>query len=74
MLCFSANERLRHAFAEKANVVGPWLEGQIEQVVSIGMGGRGSLEGAIQNLQSLHSSVQTYKPNVDELERLNQVK
>ena len=41
------NERLRQSFAEKANAVGPWLEQQMEQVVNIGMGGRGSLETAI---------------------------
>lgn len=51
------NERLRHAFAEKANTVGPWLESQLEQVVQIGLGGRGSLEQAIRRLQEIYNQV-----------------
>uniref|UniRef100_A0A914XJU8 Alpha-actinin, sarcomeric n=1 Tax=Plectus sambesii TaxID=2011161 RepID=A0A914XJU8_9BILA len=66
------NERLRHAFAEKANAVGPWLESQLEQVVQIGLGGRGSLEQAIKRLQEIFNQAHTYKPNLDELERINQ--
>ncbi|KAF8382532.1 atn-1 [Pristionchus pacificus] len=65
-------ERLRQVFAEKANNVGPWLERQLEQVISIGMGGRGSLEGAIQQLTTIHQQANSYKPNLDELERIHQ--
>ncbi len=38
------NERLRVQFANKANVVGPWLEAQIDRVAAIGQMGKGSLE------------------------------
>lgn len=83
---FLDNERLRQAFADKANSVGPWLEGQLTTVAQIGMGGRGSLEQAIQALQvpNLHfgtakrllqdvnSRAHTYKGSLDELERYNQ--
>jgi actinin alpha len=67
-----SNDRLRHQFGEKANVVGPWLEQQLEMVASIGLGGRGSLEASIQRLQELYHNVHLYKPNLDELERFNQ--
>lgn len=66
------NERLRQLFAEKANTVGPWLERQLEQVLAIGMGGRGSLESAISQLRSIQQQTNAYKPNLDELERINQ--
>ncbi|VDM23887.1 unnamed protein product [Toxocara canis] len=66
------NERLRQIFAEKANTVGPWLERQLESVLSIGMGGRGSLESAISQLRNIQQQAYAYKPNLDELEKINQ--
>uniref|UniRef100_A0A0M3JMB0 Disease resistance protein n=1 Tax=Anisakis simplex TaxID=6269 RepID=A0A0M3JMB0_ANISI len=48
---------LRQVFAEKANTVGPWLERQLESVLSIGMGGRGSLENAITQLKNIQQQV-----------------
>uniref|UniRef100_A0A0N5AEH5 Alpha-actinin, sarcomeric n=1 Tax=Syphacia muris TaxID=451379 RepID=A0A0N5AEH5_9BILA len=66
------NERLRQLFAEKANKVGPYLERQLEQVLAIGLGGRGSLEGAISQLKNIHQQAMAYKPNLDELEKINQ--
>lgn len=38
------NERLRVKFAQKANVVGPWLEAQLDRVAAIGHLSKGSLE------------------------------
>lgn len=67
-----SNDRYRQSFAEKANVVGPWLEHQLENVAGIALGGRGSLEQSLQRLTDLYHTVQTYKPNLDELERINQ--
>jgi actinin alpha len=67
-----SNDRFRHTFAEKANVVGPWLEQQLENVATIALGGRGSLESHLQRLSDLLRSVQTYKQNLDDLERINQ--
>lgn len=54
------NERLRQLFAEKANAVGPWLERQIEYVLSIGLGGRGSLENTVSQLKSIQQQVYTF--------------
>lgn len=67
-----ANDRFRHTFAEKANVVGPWIEHQLEAVAAIALGGRGTLEQALQRLHDLYHNVQLYKSNLDELERINQ--
>nr|CRZ24421.1 BMA-ATN-1 [Brugia malayi] len=69
---FSDNERLRQLFAEKANTVGPWLERQLEHVLSIGLGGRGSLENAVSQLKSIQQQTFNYKPKLEELERINQ--
>uniref|UniRef100_A0A1I8EEK1 Alpha-actinin n=1 Tax=Wuchereria bancrofti TaxID=6293 RepID=A0A1I8EEK1_WUCBA len=66
------NERLRQLFAEKANTVGPWLERQLEHVLSIGLGGRGSLENAVAQLKSIQQQTFNYKPKLEELERINQ--
>ncbi|KAH7694436.1 alpha-actinin, partial [Aphelenchoides avenae] len=66
------NDRLRQSFAEKANTVGPWLERQLEDVLSIGMGGRGSLESSINQLRGVQQNALGYKPRLDELERINQ--
>ncbi|PAV78345.1 hypothetical protein WR25_24776 isoform B [Diploscapter pachys] len=66
------NERLRTIFAERANQVGPWLEKELEQVLAIGLGGRGRLEDAIHQLRGIHQNALSYKPNLDELERIHQ--
>ncbi|KAM3717057.1 Alpha-actinin, sarcomeric [Dirofilaria immitis] len=66
------NERLRQLFAEKANTVGPWLERQLEHVLSIGLGGRGSLENAVSQLKTIQQQTFNYKPKLEELERINQ--
>lgn len=57
VLSLSDNERLRQLFAEKANTVGPWIERQLEQVLAIGLGGRGSLESAVSQLKSIQQQV-----------------
>lgn len=67
------NERLRRQFAAKANVVGQWIENQLDGVASIGVTGRSSLEEQLKKLQQFDKAVIAYKPNIDELERYNQV-
>lgn len=67
------NERLRRQFAAKANVVGQWIEAQLDAVASIGVQMRGSLEDQLKKLQAFDKAVVAYKPNMDELERFNQV-
>lgn len=65
------NERLRRAFAEKANIVGPWIEKHLDLVASVGIQ-KGSLEDHLNKLKKLDKDVSTYKPNIEELERYNQ--
>jgi len=67
------NERLRREFAQKANVVGPWIENQLDAVASITIQMKGSLEDQLTKLHQYEKSVQQYKPHMDDLETINQV-
>ena len=67
------NERLRREFATKANVVGKWIETQLDAVASITIQMRGSLEDQLSKLHQYEKTVQGYKPHMDELESINQV-
>lgn len=67
-----SNERLRRKFAEKANVVGPWIERQMDAVAAIGMGMQGSLEDQLGKLQQYEQAVIQYRPHMDELEKCHQ--
>ncbi|GBL59857.1 Alpha-actinin, partial [Araneus ventricosus] len=69
---FTANERLRRKFAEKANAVGPWIERQMDSVTAIGMGMQGSLEDQLNKLKQFEVSVVQYRPHLDELEKCHQ--
>ncbi|KAJ8308636.1 hypothetical protein KUTeg_013510 [Tegillarca granosa] len=66
------NERLRRQFAAKANVVGQWIENQLDAVASIGVQTRSSLEDQLKKLRSFENATLQYKPHMDELERYNQ--
>ncbi|XP_074600790.1 alpha actinin isoform X2 [Brevipalpus obovatus] len=66
------NEGLRRKFGEKANVVGPWIERQLDAVAAIGMGVQGTLEDQKNKLYQHEQAVLQYRPNVDELERIHQ--
>ncbi|XP_052273606.1 alpha-actinin-like isoform X1 [Dreissena polymorpha] len=66
------NERLRREFAQKANVVGPWIENQLDAVASITIQMKGSLEDQLNKLHQYEKSVQQYKPHMDDLETINQ--
>jgi actinin alpha 1/4 len=66
------NERIRRQFAEKANVVGPWIEKQLDIVTSIGMGVHKSLEDALQKLKACRTAVEAFRPHIDELEQYRQ--
>lgn len=66
------NEGLRRKFAEKANIVGPWIESQMDGVAAIGMGGVGSLEDQLDNLKKHESISHNYRPHIDELEKIHQ--
>ncbi|GAU97298.1 hypothetical protein RvY_08619-2 [Ramazzottius varieornatus] len=66
------NERLRRQFAEKANVVGPWIEKQLDIVASIGIGVHKSLEDALSKLRACKTGVEAFRPHIDELEQYHQ--
>ena len=66
------NERLRRQFAQKANVVGQWIERHLDAIASISMQ-KGTLEDQLRKLKGYEQEVVNYKPNIDELERYNQV-
>ncbi|XP_038075922.1 alpha-actinin-4-like isoform X2 [Patiria miniata] len=66
-----SNERLRYQFAKKANVVGPWIEGQTMKVNNLHME-RGALEEHLASLQRIERDVVDYKAHMDELEMYNQ--
>lgn len=67
------NERLRRQYAAKANTVGQWIENQLDAVASVGVTGRSSLEEQLKKLEQYDKAVDAYKPNIEELERYNQV-
>lgn len=66
------NEGLRRQFAEKANIVGPWIETQMDGVAAIGMGVVGSLENQLDQLKQHESTSHKYRPHIDELEKIHQ--
>lgn len=66
------NEGLRRQFAERANIVGPWIESQMDGVAAIGMGVVGSLENQLEKLKQHESVVHEYRPHIDELEKIHQ--
>ena len=66
------NEGLRRKFGEKANVVGPWIERQLDSVAAIGMGMQGSLEDQKNKLLIHEQAVHQYRLNMDDLEKIHQ--
>lgn len=66
------NERLRKEFAAKANVVGKWIENQLDAVASITIQMKGPLEDQLSKLHQYEKTVQAYKGHMDELESINQ--
>ncbi|XP_013778077.1 alpha-actinin-like [Limulus polyphemus] len=72
MMRQQSNERLRRKFAEKANVVGPWIEHQIDAVLAAGMGMQGTLEDQLNKLKQMEQTVVQYRSHIDELEKFNQ--
>lgn len=64
------NERLRRAFAQKANVVGQWIERHLDAVASVGMQ-KGKLEDLLNRLRAIDREVNAFRVTFDELERYN---
>ncbi|CAF1477539.1 unnamed protein product [Rotaria sordida] len=66
------NERFRIQFAQKANVVGPWIERQHEQLQQLTFQVVGTLEQHQKKLETMELNVTQYRPHIDELEKYNQ--
>jgi actinin alpha len=66
------NERFRVQFAQKANVVGPWIERQHEQLQQLTIQVVGTLEQHQKKLENMETQVHQYRPHIDELEKYNQ--
>ncbi|XP_071159133.1 alpha-actinin, sarcomeric-like isoform X2 [Mytilus galloprovincialis] len=66
------NERLRRQFAQKANIVGPWIENQLDGVASIGVAARTSLEEQLNKLRQFEKATDSYRVHMNELERYNE--
>lgn len=65
------NERLRRQFAAKANAVGQWIERHLDMVATVGAK-QGSLEDHLSRVRGYEHDVSMYKPNIEELEAINQ--
>jgi actinin alpha len=65
-----ANDQLRIIFAQKANLVGPWIEKQHDNISILTMNISG-LESQLQKLKIMEQALMSYKPNIDELENIN---
>ncbi|XP_069602650.1 alpha-actinin-4 isoform X2 [Ranitomeya imitator] len=68
-----SNERLRLQFANQANVVGPWIQGKMEEIGRIAIEMHGTLEDQMNHLKQYEQSVINYKPNIDKLEQQHQL-
>ncbi|KAL9953111.1 hypothetical protein ACROYT_G040471 [Oculina patagonica] len=66
------NETLRLEFARKANLVGPWINEHEEKLRAIALKMQGPLEEQLKAVQGLERDVASYKPQMDELELVNQ--
>ena len=64
------NERLRRQFAQRANIVGQWIEQKLDLVSMLGLQ-RGSLEDHLAKLTTIERELTSYRRNVEELEACN---
>jgi actinin alpha 1/4 len=64
------NERLRRAFAQKANVVGQWIERHLDAIASAAVQ-KGKLEDQLIRLKAIDKEIAAFRPSFDELERYN---
>ncbi len=64
------NDNLRILFAKKANVCGPWIEKQHDQIANATLNMSG-LESQLQKLKQMEQALVGFKPNIDEMENIN---
>uniref|UniRef100_UPI00358E4893 alpha-actinin-1-like n=1 Tax=Myxine glutinosa TaxID=7769 RepID=UPI00358E4893 len=68
-----ANEKLRHQFANSANVIGPWIQNKMEEIGRISIEMHGTLEDQLEQLRHYEQSIINCKPNMDHLESEHQL-
>ncbi|XP_072405620.1 alpha-actinin-1-like isoform X2 [Chiloscyllium punctatum] len=68
-----SNEHLREQFANKANVVGPWIQTKMQEIGRISIEMHGTLEDQLNQLKQYESSIINYKPNIEKLEQDHQL-
>lgn len=68
----TAHEDMRVHFAQKANIVGPWIENKVEVIMNLFSQPQGSMEEQLEQLQLFDHDATLYKPYMEELEGLNQ--
>lgn len=66
------NEGLRRKFGEKANVIGPWIERQMDAVTAVAMSTQGTLEDQLHKLRNFEQQTTQNKPQLEELEKIHQ--
>lgn len=66
------NEGLRRKFGEKANVVGPWIERQMDAVTAVAMSTQGTLEDQLHKLRNCEQQTSQNKAQLEELEKIHQ--
>nr|AJG04859.1 alpha actinin [Lumbricus terrestris] len=64
------NERLRRAFAQKANVVGQWIERHLDAIASAAVQ-KGKLEDQLIRLKAIDKRGCGFQPSFDELETIH---
>nr|XP_014348540.1 PREDICTED: alpha-actinin-4 [Latimeria chalumnae] len=67
-----SNEDLRRQFASQANVIGPWIQNNMEEIGRISIEMNGTLEDQLNNLRAYEQSIINYRPNMEELEQCHQ--
>uniref|UniRef100_A0AAR2L4Z9 Actinin, alpha 2b n=1 Tax=Pygocentrus nattereri TaxID=42514 RepID=A0AAR2L4Z9_PYGNA len=62
------NERLRRQFAAQANLIGPWIQTRMEEILHSSADAGGTLEDQMNQLKQYESMIINYKPNIDKME------
>ncbi len=66
------NEELRVAFAEKANVVGAYIEERSTALAELSMEGKGTMEEQLEAMKAFQEETVAYQPEIDAAESANQ--
>ncbi len=66
------NEQLRVAFAEKANVIGAYIEERSTALSELSMEGKGTMEEQLDAMKAFQEETVAYQPEIDAAESANQ--